>query len=104
MFAGCLTSFLLNMMFFCYTVYSSIREAEKGGGIHMEELPNKYTLMHKDIPVAGIMVDPALGAVISIGRVYEQSHVPVGIPVRDGKMDSVQGDLKEDRAYSAGEE
>ena len=70
----------------------------------MAELPNQYTLMHKDIPVAGIMVDSASGAVISIGIVYEQSHVPVGIPVRDGKMDSVQGDLKEDRAYSAGEE
>ena len=70
----------------------------------MAELPNQYTLMHKDIPVAGIMVDSASGAVISISIVYEQSHVPVGIPVRDGKMDSVQGDLKEDRAYSAGEE
>lgn len=87
MFAGCLTSFLLNMLFFCYTVYSSIREAEKGGGIHMAELPNQYTLMHKDIPVAGIMVDSASGAVISIGTVYEQSHVPVGIPVKNGEVD-----------------
>ena len=91
MFAGCLTSFLLNMMFFCYTVYSSIREAEKGGGIHMEELPNKYTLMHKDIPVAGIMVDPALGAVISIGRVYESLMCRWGFRSEMGRWTACRG-------------
>lgn len=53
----------------------------------MAEMSNEYILMHQDIPVAGIMVDSASGAVVSITRVYEQAHVPVGIPVRNGAVD-----------------
>ncbi|GBF75735.1 excisionase [Paenibacillus sp. 598K] len=46
-----------------------------------------YTLMHKHKPVAEIELDPATVTISSIGRVYAQHHVPVGIPVKKGKVD-----------------
>lgn len=59
----------------------------------MARLQNRYILMHKEIPVAELWLDPASGAIISIGTVYERSHVPVGIPARNGLID--RGGLNE---------
>jgi len=47
----------------------------------------KFVLKHKDIPVAEIELDEATGAISSIGNVYNERHVPVGIPVKRGRID-----------------
>lgn len=46
-----------------------------------------YCLKHRDIPVAELELDPASGAILSIGAIYEAAHVPVGIPVKKGMID-----------------
>ncbi|MDD3279850.1 MAG: excisionase [Lachnospiraceae bacterium] len=47
----------------------------------------KYILMHKNIPVADMELDEASCAISAIGHVYEERHVPVGIPVKKGMID-----------------
>lgn len=47
----------------------------------------RYTLMHKDIPVADIELDEATCAISAVGPVYEASHIPVGTPVKKGVID-----------------
>ena len=42
----------------------------------------KYTLMHKNFPVADLELDEASGAISTVGIVYEKERVPVGIPVK----------------------
>ena len=52
------------------------------------EVWNKsYTLMHKNVPVAEIELDEATVSISALGQVYSEKHVPVGIPVRKGKID-----------------
>lgn len=51
-----------------------------------------YILMHKDIPVVLLTIDEATGNIIKIGALYSKEHLPVGIPVKRGKVDSY--DLK----------
>lgn len=46
-----------------------------------------YTLMHKNEPVAQIELDEATVSISAIGQVYAKQHVPVGIPVKKGKID-----------------
>ncbi|MHA6530540.1 hypothetical protein [Paenibacillus sp. BAC0078] len=46
-----------------------------------------YTLMHKHEPVAEIELDEATVSISAIGQVYAKQHVPVGIPVKKGKID-----------------
>ncbi len=46
-----------------------------------------YCLKHRDISVAELELDPASGAILSIGAIYEAAHVPVGIPVKKGMID-----------------
>lgn len=53
----------------------------------MKETFVPYVLMHKNIPVAGITLDRASGAIISVDGIYEPARVPVGIPVKDGRID-----------------
>lgn len=54
----------------------------------MPESWNKfYTLMHKNEPVAEIELDEATVSISAIGQVYAKQHVPVGIPVKKGKID-----------------
>lgn len=54
----------------------------------MAESWNKtYTLMHKNEPVAEIELDEATVSISAIGQVYAKQHVPVGIPVKRGKID-----------------
>lgn len=54
----------------------------------MAESWNKsYTLMHKNQPVAEIELDEATVSISAIGQVYAVHHVPVGIPVKKGKID-----------------
>ena len=43
----------------------------------------KYTLMHKNFPVADLELDEASGAISTVGIVYEKERVPVGIPVKN---------------------
>lgn len=47
----------------------------------------KYVLKHKNVTVAEIELDEATGAISSIGNVYDERHVPVGIPVKKGRID-----------------
>lgn len=44
-------------------------------------------MLHKNEPVTDIELDEATGSISSIGRVYAEGHVPVGIPVKKGKID-----------------
>lgn len=46
-----------------------------------------FNLMHKDIPVAEIRLDSATESVSAVGEILTPSHVPVGIPVKKGKID-----------------
>lgn len=48
--------------------------------------PEFYTLMHKNIPVTDLALDPASGAVVSVTAMYEQDHIPAGISVRNGTV------------------
>lgn len=47
----------------------------------------QYILMHKNIPVAELILDSASASVSSIGEVMAPAHVPVGIAVKKGKID-----------------
>lgn len=53
----------------------------------MADTPVRYILMHKDKAVAELRLDTVSGAIISVGKVYETLHVPVGIPVKKGMID-----------------
>nr|WP_217937103.1 HipA domain-containing protein [Enterocloster clostridioformis] len=53
----------------------------------MVETIQTYTLMHREIPVAGIRLDSATASVSAVGEVFNLAHVPVGIPVKKGKID-----------------
>ncbi len=44
-------------------------------------------LMHKNEPVAEIELDEATSSISAIGQVYAERHVPVGIPVKKGRID-----------------
>ena len=50
----------------------------------------RYTLMHKKIPVAELVLDMASGAIAEVGTVYETAHIPVGIAVKGGRPDRAQ--------------
>lgn len=68
-------------------------------------MPEPFTpciLMYRSIPVAGLTLDAASGAILSINAVWESVHVPAGIPVRKQTID--RGALNEcwrGRAISA---
>lgn len=47
----------------------------------------RYTLMHKDVPVAEIALDSASGAITQVGEVWNTAHVPIGISVKKGIVD-----------------
>ncbi|MDD2958459.1 MAG: excisionase [Lachnospiraceae bacterium] len=47
----------------------------------------KYTLMHKNIPVADLELDEASCAISAVGPVYEKLHLPTGIPIKKGDID-----------------
>ena len=47
----------------------------------------KYTLMHKEVPVADLELDAASGTISAIGPVFAPSHVPPGIPSGKGGID-----------------
>ncbi|MNB88238.1 hypothetical protein D3C75_352470 [compost metagenome] len=54
----------------------------------MSDVWNKtYTLMHKHIPVVDMELDEASGSISAIGHVHAEQHVPVGIPVKKGRLD-----------------
>lgn len=46
----------------------------------------EYILMHKNIPVAEITLDTHTSGINSIGKIYTVDHTPVGVPVKDGKI------------------
>lgn len=54
----------------------------------MSDAWNKqFVLTHKNVPVVEIELDEATGAISAVGRVFDERHVPVGIPVKKGRID-----------------
>ncbi|WP_195267538.1 excisionase [Eubacterium sp. 1001713B170207_170306_E7] len=47
----------------------------------------RYTLMHKNVPVVEMVLDNATGSISAIGEIYELAHVPVGAMVKKGRID-----------------
>lgn len=47
----------------------------------------EYALMHKDIRVAELILDEAVGSIARIIAVFAPEHVPVGIPVKACEID-----------------
>ena len=39
----------------------------------------KYSLMHKNICIVDVDIDPKNGRIIMLGDVYEKAHLPVGV-------------------------
>lgn len=54
-----------------------------------EVIGMKCTLMHKRIAVAELELDDATGFIQKIKKVYAEEHLPVGVPVKRGKVDRV---------------
>ncbi|MFC5702809.1 HipA domain-containing protein [Cohnella faecalis] len=52
-----------------------------------EDRNKKYVLKHKHIQVAELELDEATGVIAAIGLVYDERHVPVGVPVKKGRID-----------------
>lgn len=50
----------------------------------MADSVKKYVLMHKNIPVTDLELDGAACSISTIGHVYSENHVPVGISVKEG--------------------
>ena len=46
----------------------------------------RYTLMHKLIPVMEITFDVTNGIMLSLDKLYDPNHLPVGIPVYNGSV------------------
>lgn len=44
-----------------------------------------YILMHKSVPVVGLMIDETTGSILNIEECYNIAHLPVGINIQDGK-------------------
>ena len=43
--------------------------------------------MHKNIAVAELSIDETVAAIAKIGNVYHPEHIPVGVPVKNGRPD-----------------
>lgn len=54
-----------------------------------EVIGMKCTLMHKRIAIAELELDDATGFIQKIKKVYAEEHLPVGVPVKRGKVDRV---------------
>ena len=52
-----------------------------------DKLHQQYVLMHKNVPVADLELDTASGSISAVGSAHKEAHVPVGIPVKKGKID-----------------
>lgn len=50
-------------------------------------MPVQYTLMHKDMPVADLVLDEATSAVQKVCDLYYAEHLPVGVSVKRGVVD-----------------
>lgn len=50
-------------------------------------MSNTYTLMHQNLPVAEVTLNPQNGWIQKIGEVFNAEHVPVGVTVKKGKVD-----------------
>ena len=53
----------------------------------------KYKLMHKNIPVMEFWLDDVTCSIIKIGNIYHPEHLPVGIPVVKGTVNTEKGSL-----------
>lgn len=53
----------------------------------MTEAVKKYYLMHKNIKVAALDLDIVTGGIVSIGEIYAEGHIPVGIMVKKHQID-----------------
>ena len=46
-----------------------------------------YTLMHKNISGLSFSMDETTGTITHIESIYDEKHVPVGIPIKNGNVD-----------------
>ena len=53
----------------------------------MADRMKQYILMHKNQRVADMELDEASCAISAVSHVYAERHVPVGIPVKKGRID-----------------
>lgn len=53
----------------------------------MTEAVKKYYLMHKNIKVAALDLDIVTGGIVSIGEIYAEGHIPIGIMVKKHQID-----------------
>lgn len=53
----------------------------------MTETVKSYYLMHKNIKVAELGIDVITGGIVSIGEIYAEAHIPVGITVKKHQID-----------------
>lgn len=56
----------------------------------MPDRQSPYLLMHKNTPVAHLILDAASSAISSITHVYAPEHVPVGVHISNGKIDRTE--------------
>ena len=47
----------------------------------------KYILKHKNISAAALTLDCVTGGILSVDQVCSEAHVPVGVPVKKGRID-----------------
>ena len=47
----------------------------------------KYILMHKHISVIQMEIDDITGFILKIGKIYNQNHLPIGIPIKKEVVD-----------------
>jgi hypothetical protein len=51
------------------------------------QIPMKYILMHKTIPVLSMEIDGETGTIIGLGELHAPEHLPVGIPYSGNMVD-----------------
>lgn len=67
---------------------AELRELRTGRKSMQSEVAQmKCVLMHKTIPVAQIELDDVSGFIQKIDAVYAPEHLPVGVPIRQGRVD-----------------
>ena len=47
----------------------------------------KYILKHKNISAAALTLDCVTGGILSVDQVCSEAHVPMGVPVKKGRID-----------------
>lgn len=64
-----------------------LNSTSKRGDERMDTEYRNYLLMHRDVPVAHLVLDGASGSIVAVGELLNTAHLPVGVPVCRGKID-----------------